>query len=374
MDTQPRGPPASVALLGSRGIPARYGGFETLVEVLAAHLPGLGYQTTVFCESSLRKFPPVIPGVRCIYFPVFEKLRIVSETLYDVVSLIWSSFASMDVVILFGYTASVFCAIPRLFGRFVLINVDGLEWKRGKFPRPIRFLLRLAELMATKSATAIICDSRAIQDYYRRRYHVDTQYAPNPASTTDDLRSKFLNKLGLKPGQYYLAVARLEPENHIDMIISGFQRSGTSKKLVIVGPLTKSRYVRHLLQMRTENILFVGGIYDRAALSSLRSESFAYIHGHEVGGTNPSLLESMSRATPIIALDVAFNREVAKKAGLYFRSQEELTEKLRRLESDPKSRKRMGSEARRIVQHEYSVAKVASRYADVVNTLMALRH
>jgi glycosyltransferase involved in cell wall biosynthesis len=126
--------------------------------------------------------------------------------------------------------------------------------------------------------------------------------------------------------------------------------------------------------MRTENILFVGGIYDRAALSSLRRKSFAYIHGHEVGGTNPSLLESMSRATPIIALDVAFNREVAKKAGLYFRSQEELAEKLRRLESDPKSRKRMGSEARRIVQHEYSVTKVASRYADVVNTLMALRH
>lgn len=358
--------PIAVALLGSRGIPARYGGFETLVETLAAGLPKNKFRVTVFCESSLRKLRPSIPGINFVYFPVLETFRIASEVFYDVVSLVWVAFAPVHVAVLFAYTASLCCFVPRLFGKKVFVNVDGLEWKREKFPRPVRVLLRLAELITTRAATGIICDSHAVQEYYRRQYHADSSYAPNPAFECREFKSSILTTLGLEPNSYYLVVARLEPENHVDTIINGFMQSETRKRLVIVGPIIRTRYVEQLLRIRTDRIMFVGGIYDRPALCTLRREAFAYIHGHEVGGTNPSLLESMASASPTIAFDVPFNREVAKNTALYFRNARELAKRIRALEHNSMRRRKMAAGARRIASQDYSMSKVINRYAEII--------
>ena len=363
---KPRTEFTSVALLGSRGIPARYGGFETLVETLATQLPKDRFRITVFCERALRIFQPRIPGVRFIYLPVFEALRIVSEIAYDVFALIWCTFATVRVVILFGYTASIFCLLPRMTGRAVIINVDGLEWKREKFARPVRTILKLAELIAPKVASEIICDSRSIQDYYRRRYSARTKYVPNPASEPAKYDPDFLKKLGVAPGSYYLVVARLEPENHTDMIVAGFQRTKTKRKLVVVGPVMGTRFVQKLLKMSNGQVRFVGGVYNKAALNTLRKESFAYIHGHEVGGTNPSLLESMAAGSPIIALDVPFNKEVAENAALYFRDDKELAQRIRWLENNPLRCRTMGTQARAIALREYSAEKVVNGYAEAI--------
>jgi glycosyltransferase involved in cell wall biosynthesis len=362
--------PVPVALLGSRGIPARYGGFETVVETLAVNLPKDRFRVTVFCESALRRTRPKVPGVSLVYFPVFEKLRIVSEAFYDVVGLAWAALASVEAVILFGYTASLFCLLPRLFGKTVLVNVDGLEWKRSKFPRPIRSLLRLAELIVTMTASLIICDSYAIQEYYRRTYEANSEYVPNPVSNTDTPSLDRLAQFGLQPESYYLVVARLEPENHIDMIVEGFLESGTTRKLVIVGPLINTRYVKRLLEMRTDHILFLNGVYDRALLNSLRVGSFAYIHGHEVGGTNPSLLESMISASPIIAFDVPFNREVAGDSGVYFKNSSELSQRIVRAERDPEWRRLSGRRANAIASSSYSAELAVSSYARVIDAAL----
>lgn len=356
----------SLALLGSRGIPARYGGFETVVEILARQLPKKGFRITVFCERSLKRLQPRIPGTSLVYFPVFEPFRIISEVAFDVVALMWSAFAPLQVVVLFGYTASIFCLLPRLTGRSVVINVDGLEWKRKKFARPVQSILKLSELIATKVATKIICDSRAIQDYYRRRYSAESTYLPNPVSEPTNYNPGFLEQLGLTPGSYYLVVARLEPENHTDMIIAGLLEAKTSKKLIVVGPNIRTRFVESLHKMATEQIRFVGGVYEKAALNTLRRESYAYVHGHEVGGTNPSLLESMVAGSPIVALDVPYNREVARDAALYFKNQEELAKRIRTLEDDEVRRKSMGTRAKRIALEEYPQEQIVNRYAQVI--------
>lgn len=358
--------PIAVALLGSRGIPARYGGFETLTETLAQGLPKNRFRITVFCESSLRKLQPNIPGVNFIYFPVFESFRIASEVFYDIVALVWAAFAHVRVVILFGYTASIFCILPRFFGKRVLVNVDGLEWKREKFPRPVRRILKLSELMVTKAPTGIICDSHAIQARFRRRYHVESEYAPNPVSEFHSSKTNILERLNLQTGSYFLVVARLEPENHIDMIVKAFLECDTEKKIVIVGPLTNTKFVKRLLAMQTDRILFTGGIYDREALNALRRKAFAYVHGHEVGGTNPSLLESMACSSPVIAFDVPFNREVARDAALYFSDQKDLAECMNVLERNSRKRERMASEAKRIAQSDYSTSRAIGRYARII--------
>lgn len=342
----------SVVLLGSRGIPARYGGFETLVEILATRLPKSCFRVTVFCEKALKNLRPSIPGVSTVYFAVFEPFRIASEITYDIVALMWATFAPVEVVILFGYTASIFCILPRITGRTVLINVDGLEWKREKFAKLIRFILKIAESIAPKVAIEIVCDSRSIQSYYRRQYSAASAYAPNPVIEPVHYRPEVLTAQRLVPREYYLVVARLEPENHADMIIEGCEQAESERELIIVGPLLRTRFVEKLLKMNANRVRFVGGIYDRAALYSLRKESFAYIHGHEVGGTNPSLLESMVTGSPIIALDVPFNREVVQGNALYFKNSRELAESIRILESHPIQRNIMGKRARRIALNE----------------------
>jgi glycosyltransferase involved in cell wall biosynthesis len=357
----------TVALLGSRGIPARYGGFETVVEELVNHLPKDRFRIYVACESSMRGLGSSPSNVRTLYFPVIEKLRMISEVAYDALSLSWSAFATLDVVLLFGYAASPFCLLPRLLGKTVVVNVDGLEWKRRKFPRFVRWALRAAEMIVTRAATILVCDSRAIGAYYLQRYGVDSVFIPNPGRPCVTGNSESLREFGLQPGGYYSVVARLEPENNIDVIIEGFKKSGSRRKLVIVGPLYANTYVESLPKMRNERVIFLGGVYDRRKLGAIRNNSYAYIHGQEVGGTSPSLLESMACGTAILSLDVSFNREVAQDSALYFANAAELAEKIAKLEGDPTTVRKMGKRAAEIARRQYSISLVVSRYAELLS-------
>jgi rhamnosyltransferase len=357
----------TVALLGSRGIPARYGGFETVVEELVNHLPKDRFCIYVACESSMRGLGSSPSGVRTLYFPVIEKLRVISEVAYDALSLSWSAFASLDVVLLFGYAASPFCLLPRFLGKTVLVNVDGLEWKRRKFPKFVRWALKIAEAIAASAATLLVCDSRAIAAYYLQRYGADSVYIPNPGRPCVTENSESLREFGLQRGGYYSVVARLEPENNLHVIIEGFKNSGSRRKLVIVGPLYANTYVKSLLQMRNERVIFLGGVYDRRKLGTIRKNSYAYIHGQEVGGTSPSLLESMACGIPILSLDVPFNREVANDSALYFANARELAERIATLEGDEATTRSMGKRALKIAQQEYSVSLVVSKYAELLS-------
>ncbi len=356
-----------VAIVGSRGVPSRHGGFERLVEHLIAALPDAGFEVTVFCESSLRKYRDKVKKARLIYFPVFEKARIFSEVLYDIVALAWCSVADLDIIYLLGYSACPFVILPRLTGKRVAINVDGLEWRRRKFSKPIRRILKTLESIAVKVSHCIVADSELMQRYFHETYGISPMFIAYPAPIEyHSSKEAAIASLGLVKGHYYLAVARLEPENNIDLIIDGFKKAETKRRLAIVGPLANTIYVRDLMQAADSRVVFLGGIYDVDLLTAIRLNCFAYLHGHEVGGTNPSLLEAMGCGSATIALDVQFNREVAGDSALFFqKDSEDLARKIRLCEASKSKAICMREKAREIAGSKYSLNRIVTQYVNL---------
>lgn len=368
-----------IAFLGSRGLPKRYGGAESFIQEIVSHLPKDIFEIYVSCESSLKKLRPEIAslldngGVQLVYFPVFEKFRIVSEVFYDVLSLLWASLKDLDIVYLCAYPAAFFCVFPRLAGKIVIINIDGLEWKRRKFSKVIRLILRICETISLHAPNYIVCDSRVIQQIHSNRSKIGSFYIayPTKIKRPESFHGKILKEFGLKREKYYTVVCRMEPENNVDLIIEGFKRSRSSRKLVIIGPLENSKYAKKLFRIRSKETMILGSIYEEKVLDALRANCFAYIHGHEVGGTNPSLVEALGYGNAIIAFDVPFNREVAGDAAVYFkRSASDLAEKIQLVEHNAYLRETMRKNAYKRAEAIYSAEKIIGAYIKMFKTVM----
>ncbi len=309
-----------VAIVGSRGIPAKYGGYETITQDLGIGLVKRNFEIYVACESKGFKRNPyaIFKGVNLVYFPIINSIRNLSDVLlYDALSVFWATF-NVDIIYMLSYTNAPLLIFPRIFRKTILVNADGLEWKRRKHSKLLRFLLKSFELLSLKIIDCMVVDSQALGIYYKENYHVTPAYVPYGTNEIMPLDSSNLRKYNLEPNGYYLVIARLEPENNIDLIIDEFKKSTSKKKLVIVAPLKETSYVKKLVESKSERILFIGGIYEQALQRTLRHNCFAYIHGHEVGGTNPTLIEALSCHNVILALDVPFNREAAGQSAFYF--------------------------------------------------------
>lgn len=352
-----------IAILGSRGIPGRYGGFETFAEELSVRLAEAGYEVTVFCEGTRGDCPERYRGVKLLYVSGPSGGG-VAQLIYDVRCL-WKARRAFDIVYMLGYGASPFCFIPRVWGRRLWINLDGLEWKRRKWNWPARQYLKWAESVATKTASRLIADARGIEEYIRAKYreHAPISHIPYGAKLLTREEPVYLHRLGVKSGFYYLVVARLEPENNIDMIVRAHGRLGSPLPLLVVGDVgKKSTYVQRLLRQRTSRVVFLGGIYDPKMLSELRAHCAAYIHGHSVGGTNPSLLEAMGAGNVILAHDNCFNREVCGSGALYFTDEDQLLEALWQCGASPELAKELSSAGLERAKTEYAWTDVAAAY------------
>ena len=327
-----------IAIIGSRGIPAAYGGYETIVQEIAPGLSQNGFEVYVSCESRGFRIRPHASyrGVRLVYFPVIDAIRNLSEVLlYDALSAWWAAL-SVDIVYMLAYTSVPTLILPKLCGKTVIVNVDGIEWRRPKYNRFLRFLLHAFEILSTRIADYTVVDSRAVGAYYERNYGVTPVYMPYGVAEIRPLGPGALKRFGVRKDEYYLVIGRLIPDNNIDLIMEEFVRSHSSKKLLIVGPLNRNRYVQGLLRRRDERTVFSGGVYEPRLQRTLRHNCFAYIHGHEMGGTNPSLVEALSCSNTILALDVEFNREVAEDCAIYFKKQTgDLAKKIDLLEESP---------------------------------------
>ncbi len=316
-----------IAVLGNRGIPPRYGGFDSVAWNLAQFLPKYGVSLYMFSETSYKAHRPIgMGGVRIVYLPVINRFLIVSEVIYDVIGLFWASLRrDIDLIYLLGYSAAPFCIVPRLLGKKVAINVDGLEWKRRKFSPGIRFVLRQLERICHYTSSYLVFDSMAIRSFHVRAYGDHPSYYMPQCVLDYDVADV--------TGSYYLAVARIEPENNLDLLIQGFLKSGTARELWIVGSSASNRYIRTLKSLAVSpKIRFLGPIYGKT-IQKIRKQCFAYLHGHEVGGTNPSLLEALSHGNAVLSIDVPFNREVAGNAALYFKDADSLCQSIKLLES-----------------------------------------
>jgi glycosyltransferase involved in cell wall biosynthesis len=323
-----------IAILGTRGIPAKYGGFETFAEALAIGLSRKGCDVTVFCERGDETPPATYQGVKLVHLRA-PRLGPLSTIIFDLKCLLAAS-RGYDVVYMLGYGAAPFCLIPRLFGRHVWINMDGVEWKRSKWSWAGRLYLRTMERIAVRVAGRVIADAAAIKDHLESRYgRLDKcDVIAYGAHVTREADAAGVERCaGVGPGGYYLVVCRLEPENHVREIIAGFEASGSPHPLVVVGGTAEpTNYVRGLLQRQGDRVRFVGAIYDQNLLGALRFHARAYIHGHSVGGTNPSLLEAMGVGNLVIAHDNPFNREVLGPDGRYFADPGQLAENIRQVD------------------------------------------
>jgi glycosyltransferase involved in cell wall biosynthesis len=365
-----------IAIIGSRGIPAKYGGFETAVEAVAPKLADMGWNVVVSCEGPRdQSKPAVYKGVSLFYFPVRPFFRVIYEVLYDIYSLLKSSLMCHCVYML-GYGAGLFLFIPRILGKKLVVNVDGLEWKREKFNKLERFILLVSERAAVTFADVIVADSKEIKRYAEGRYRKKAVYITNGmnAPKLEEWDEQKLSSQGflrqttmLLPNGYWLAVARLEPENNIHVIVEAFLKSNSRRKLFIVGSFSSKRYQRRVLELLErqnagERVVLTGAIYDVSLLNMLRQNCFAYVHGHSVGGTNPALLEAMSMKNLVIAHDNEFNREVGGQTLLYFRDAGDLAAKIDEIENKPDSFASLKEAAYSWVSSHYSWGDIVQEY------------
>jgi len=364
-----------LAILGTRGIPARYGGFETFAEQLAIDLTKRGIGVTVFCPARFNKPDTIHLGITLKYIKS-ANLGSFSETVWDVRCL-WMARREFDLVYMLGVGAGFAAWIPRMYGVTVWVNPDGLEWKRKKWTWLQRAYLAAAETMSVLFSTRIIADADAIAEYLRKRYSglkkVSTiaYGADIPVRTP---RKELLKEWSLNPRSYYLVVCRLEPENHILEIVEGFEKSKSSRRLVILGDTERhNSYVQSILRHKGDRIRFLGTVYDREELNALRFHACAYFHGHSVGGTNPSLLEAMACSSLVIAHDNPFNREVLGDCGLYWSTRDEIASIVNAVDElnvNADSRRKMAVE---IIRTRYTWEQTTNAYVAALNDVGQIR-
>jgi glycosyltransferase involved in cell wall biosynthesis len=358
-----------LAILGTRGIPARYGGFETFAEQLSIRLARSGVNVTVFCPTDSHKCDEAYRGVTLRYVSP-PSLGRLSDLAWDL-KCFWKSRRGFDLVYMLGVGASFAAWVPRLFGTIVWINTDGIEWKRSKWTPLERLYLALAEAMSVLFASRIIADATAIAEYLRRRYPgikriATIAYGAEIPSVEPNRDS--LEEWGLKTGGYYLVVCRLEPENHVHEIIEGFSKADSALPLVILGNTKNpNEYVQRLLSYQSSRIRFLGTIYDKDELGSIRYYARAYLHGHSVGGTNPSLLEALACSNLVIAHDNPFNREVLGSSGLYFTTREELATTINAVDEGRVDADVRRQRSKEIISARYHWDQVCDAYFDLLS-------
>ena len=331
-----------IAFVSTRGIPNNYGGFEQFAEYISVGMAQRGHEVVVYSPKFHPYQESTYKGVRIkhIYSPETWMGSSVSF-FYDFASLRDAlKKEDFDIIYEAGYTsiipAYIWFNVKKRKRPIFTTNMDGLENKRSKFSPMVRRFLDWEEKMAVKYSHYLIADNMGIHDYYKEKYGKESKFLAYGADIHDDFKAEYLEEFGLKSEEYYILIARLEPENNIVMAIEGYLHSKENgrRPLIVVGK-TNTPHGKELVEKygNERNVEFVGGIYDFKKLDSVRHFSKAYFHGHSVGGTNPSLLEAMAAGCFIFAHDNIFNRAVLKENAFYYPSADKVTEYLNRIDT-----------------------------------------
>lgn len=310
-----------IGILGTRGVPNNYGGFEQLAEYLSVGLVEKGHEVFVY-NSSLHPFQEKsYKGVNLIHcYDPENKIGTAGQFIYDLNCIIDARKRKFDVLLQLGYTSSSVWAFLLPRSCRVITNMDGMEWKRSKYSGRVQRFLMKAERWAVQSSDYLVADSIAIQQYLMSKYNKSSAYIAYGANTFDTPNINVPQESGLENNNYLLAIARFEPENNLEMIIQGFLKSDYSGPLVLVGN-ADNRFGRYLKETyKSDRLLFTGPLYNLDILNNLRYYARCYFHGHSVGGTNPSLLEAMASQALICAHHNDFNESVLGADALYFNS------------------------------------------------------
>jgi len=362
-----------LAILGTRGIPARYGGFETFAEELGLRLAARGHRVTVYCRA--RHPQPEYRGVRLQYLPTIRHkyLDTVVHSLLSTLHLAARrlAFDKQDAVLYCNSANAVFTWVPRVLGMPVALNVDGLERHRKKWNRMAKAWYRVSEWLATWMPNAVVTDAEHIAAYYQDHYHCPSHMIPYGAELGPVETSAVLDRLGLERRKYFLYVSRMEPENNGLLVREAFEPVETGCKLALVGDAPyAAEYIARVRDTQDSRVVMPGAIYGDG-YRELGSHCLAYVHATEVGGTHPALIEAMGRGALTLYLDTPENAEVAAGAGIPFRH-DNLTKVLRRVVamSEPE-RESWRALAMARVKERYSWDAVTDAYEKLLTGLAA---
>ncbi len=356
-----------IALLGTRGIPANYGGFETFAEELTVRLAERGHHVTVYCRE--KPDAPLYRGVHLQYLPTLRH-KYLDTMAHTAVSTVHTLFRRFDVILYCNAANAIFTLAPRLLATPTALNVDGLERHRKKWNALAKTWYLLSEWLATWCCSSVVTDAAKIREYYLERYGKESRFIPYGAELGKVPGEDVLQRLGLRPGEYVLYVSRMEPENNALLVRRAFEQVATSQKLVLVGDAPYAAdYIRQVRETTDPRIVIPGAIYGDG-YQQLQSHCSVYVQATEVGGTHPALIEAMGRGAMVLYLETPESLEVAADAAVPFTT-ENLTEKLQwAVNVTGAERAEWGAKAMRRVETHYSWNVVTDAYEALFQSLV----
>ncbi len=322
-----------IAILGTRGVPNNYGGFEQFADLISTGLAARGHDVTVYNPHYYTAAGNNYRGVKIVHQPSHEKyLKTSGVMLFDYFCMRDALKKNFDIIYMAGYGTST-PAFVMLNGKgrkrnVIVTNMDGMEWRRDKLNGIAKAITKWFESICVRKTDFMIADNIGISEYFKKTYNKPAHFIPYGAAVPDSIDDSLIKKISVQSNKYFLILARMEPENNLELSLQSYLESGVEEPILIIGSVSK-KYGKFLLKKYNHpRIKFLGSIYDKALLDSLRKNCLAYIHGHSVGGTNPSLLEAMASEAFIFSHENEFNHSVINENAFYFGSENDLKQLL----------------------------------------------
>lgn len=352
----------SVSIIGSNGLPGRYGGWDQLMNHLTDRLKN-SISFTVYTSSH-----NAVPGLTHFNDAKIRVVKLKANGIqsipYDGFSIFESVFKRRDVLLILGVSGCIFLPFARIFSKKIILNIDGAEWKRGKWNWFIKYFLKISEAVGVLFSDIVIADNEVIKNYVFEKYGKKSELIAYGGDHVKRIQmsSKAMHAYNISPKKYAFTVCRIEPENNIQLILEAF--ANVDLTLVIIGNWNNSNFGVELRQKYKyfKNMRLLDPIYDQERLDEIRGNCMLYIHGHSVGGTNPSLVEAMSLALPCIAFDVSYNKETTESKAVYFSSVQELLVSINLLTNDENGRNKVAKDMLEVASRRYRWSNIVESY------------
>ena len=366
---KPVQPLRRIAILGSRGYPSTYGGYETLVRIVAPMWVEQGLDVTVYCRSRFEgRRAWLQDGVHCRWTPGVEN-KSASTLTYGLTSHLDASRRKFDAALVLNVANGFFLPLLNRSGIGCALNTDGIEWERNHWGSNAQRVIRAGARMGAKRADVLVADSEAIADIWRSELEVESEFVPYGAPVLEGLGSDRVDQFGLKPGRYALVVARLRPENNVELILDAIGSEGDVPAVIVGDANFESPTQRRLEALSRDGaIVWLGHVSDQELLNQLWANCGVYVHGHSVGGTNPGLLQAMGAGAPVLALDTPFNREVIGNQEQLFPAEAlTLGARIRQILSDRERAEQWVERSKATIVDRYSWQDVADCYLEALH-------
>ena len=365
--------PLKISIIGSRGYPYVYSGYETLIKELSERLVARGCEVTVYCHRNLfNKKPALVKGIKLVYVPTIES-KSLSQLIHSFLSMCHAVTSDADVIFAVNAANGPFGLISKIFRKPTAINVDGLEWLRPKWKGLGAKYFKIAARLSTILFDQIINDSDEMRKVYLNLFKKESVVIAYGATVIKSEELSLIKQWPITPKEYYLVVGRMIPDNNADIIVKGFLASNSTKKMVVVGDVFyRDNYADKLKALKDERLIFTGYVNDSDVLAALYHHSYMYVHGHEFGGTNPTMIKAMAYGCGILALNTVFNKEMLNNDsyGIYFdKNQEAVRRQINYADQYPKEIKKLRQNSHLGITDKYNWDCITDRYLEVFKRL-----